>query len=105
MITVFCPQCNKRYEVPDELVGMELACPNCSTRFTVQEDNGDLASPPLQPMDMSPYEDDNDELEGDTSEKITCPHCWNEFKLSQVNYISNHPTLIGDSVLGEAAQT
>lgn len=84
---------------------MELACPNCNTRFTVQEDNGDLTPPPLPPTGMSPYDDDNDGLEEDTSEKITCPHCWNEFKLSQVNYISNHPTLIGDSVLGEAAQT
>lgn len=40
----------------------------------------------------------------DDSPIITCPHCWNEFHLSQVNYIANHPTLMGDDVLGEGAQ-
>lgn len=41
----------------------------------------------------------------DDSPIITCPHCWYEFHLSTVNYISTHPSLIGDSVLGETAQT
>ncbi len=46
-----------------------------------------------------------DDYMDDDSPIITCPHCWNEFHLSQVNYISNHPSLTGDSVLGETAQT
>ena len=46
-----------------------------------------------------------DDYLDDESPVITCPHCWNEFHLSQVNYIASHPTLIGDIVLGEAAQT
>ena len=46
---------------------------------------------------------EDDYLEDD-SPMITCPHCWNEFHLSQTNYISTHPSLVGDSVLGETAQ-
>ena len=41
---------------------------------------------------------------GDDSPLITCPHCWNEFRLSQINYISSHPSLTGDTVLGESEQ-
>ena len=47
--------------------------------------------------------DSNDYID-DESPIITCPHCWNEFHLSQTNYIATHPSLVGDSVLGEAAQ-
>ena len=46
----------------------------------------------------------NDDYVDDDSPIITCPHCWKEFHLSQVNYFANHPTLVGDSVLGESAQ-
>ena len=46
-----------------------------------------------------------DDYINDDSPIITCPHCWNEFHLSQVHYISSHPSLTGDSVLGETAQT
>ena len=41
----------------------------------------------------------------DDSPVITCPHCWKEFHLTEANYISCHPSLTGDSVLGETAQT
>ena len=60
------------------------------------EDNASLLDELLLP-------DDGDLLDDD-SPIITCPHCWKEFHLSQVNYIANHPTLVGDSVLGEGAQ-
>jgi len=30
----------------------------------------------------------------------TCPHCWHQFDMSMVNYISRHPDLLGDPVVG-----
>ena len=45
-----------------------------------------------------------DDYMDDDSPLITCPHCWNEFHLSQINYIASHPSLIGDTVLGESEQ-
>lgn len=35
---------------------------------------------------------------------VVCPHCWYKFSLSEVNYISKHLDLAGDSVLGPEAQ-
>ena len=37
-------------------------------------------------------------------EAVTCPHCWKRFKPEQVKYISTHPELLGDPIVGENAQ-
>lgn len=49
---------------------------------------------PIQPDDS--YDD---------SPVVSCPHCWHKFHLSRILYISKSPNMIGDSVLGESAQT
>src|SRR4051794_12466452 len=33
--------------------------------------------------------------------KVTCPHCWHNFYSDEACYISRHPQLYGDSVLGD----
>lgn len=34
------------------------------------------------------------------SERLQCPYCWNHFKVEDLLFISNHPELLGDPVLG-----
>ena len=41
---------------------------------------------------------------GDDGKLVECPHCWFKFSLSKINFISKHPELIGDPVLGPEAQ-
>jgi hypothetical protein len=36
--------------------------------------------------------------------EITCLHCWTSFKVEEVLWISEHPSLRGDTLLGEDAQ-
>jgi hypothetical protein len=36
--------------------------------------------------------------------RVTCPHCWNTFPPEEVLWISAHPDLLGDPLLGEDAQ-
>ena len=36
-----------------------------------------------------------------TESKVVCPHCWNSFYPDQALFISTHPQLYGDAVLGE----
>jgi len=60
--------------------------------------------------DVEESEEDEDDLnflddDGDTSPIVACPHCWHSFRFSKINYISMHPSLVGDSVLGGEAQT
>jgi len=51
-----------------------------------------------------PATDNNDNNVPDAIEqnnrKITCPHCWHSFKISEVLYISKHPDLLGDPIVG-----
>ncbi len=36
--------------------------------------------------------------------RITCPHCWKPFPPGDIMWIAEHPTLMGDDVLGENEQ-
>lgn len=40
----------------------------------------------------------------DEGRLVECPHCWYRFSLTKVNFISKHPELIGDPILGSEAQ-
>ena len=51
----------------------------------------------LEPEDMELEEDDN-------SPQMLCMHCWYLFRQARIRYISRHPDLLGDSVLGPSAQ-
>lgn len=39
-----------------------------------------------------------------SGKQVICPHCWYQFDLSQINFISRHIDLIGDPILGPEAQ-
>ena len=51
----------------------------------------------LEPEDMELEEDEN-------SPQMLCMHCWYLFRQARIRYISRHPDLLGDSVLGPSAQ-
>ncbi len=38
----------------------------------------------------------------DDDKEIICPYCWNSFNLEDIRFVSCHPELSGDSVLGES---
>lgn len=37
----------------------------------------------------------------DDEKEIVCPYCWNSFNLEDIHFVSCHPDLTGDTVLGE----
>lgn len=41
---------------------------------------------------------------GDDKDAVMCPYCWHRFLPGDVLFISNHPDLLGDPVLGEGEQ-
>ena len=71
---------------------------------------GGIQQPPsASPRETIPENDfnvpRNDDYLYDASSVVTCPHCWHEFPMENALYIACHPELLGDEVLGEAAQT
>lgn len=59
-------------------------------------------------MDKKGFGENSGEIQNQESQMprsdITCPHCWNKFELKEILAVSEHPELIGDSVLGPDAQ-
>lgn len=47
-----------------------------------------------EPVDSGPH------VLGPLLEKITCPHCWHRFAAADTLWISEHPDLLGDRLLG-----
>jgi len=66
---------------------------------------GTAPEPQMQTQTEISQEDqdflENVALSGKTA---TCPHCWHQFDMSQVNYISKHPDLLGDPIVGAGEQ-
>jgi hypothetical protein len=52
------------------------------------------------PQSIPSYEFNNDP----NAEVTTCPHCWTKFQLDKILYISRHPSLTGDPVIGDHKQ-
>ena len=99
-----------------EMPLMNIIRENCAPKPSMPTANGKSgASEPSVSMESKKEKEEEalndflvpkaDDYIDDDSPIITCPHCWNQFHLSQIHYISNHPSLTGDSVLGETAQT
>lgn len=70
----------------DDLFGKETAVPESERQ--------------VGEVDVSLTEDD----ENDPTPLLTCPHCWHVFHQSKILYISQHPELTGDPVLGPSTQ-
>ncbi|MBS1372165.1 MAG: DUF4339 domain-containing protein [Lentisphaeria bacterium] len=87
-----CPYCRRRYAGPLSYLGQHIACNSCAEEFAIPETFGAAQKAVPETPGLQ------DEIpEGD----LVCPHCWKSFDRRHVLYISQHPSLIGDPVLGE----
>lgn len=75
---------------------------NSSDEETSQEtqksstpDDGIMSPPPVTMTSWSKRSDEG---------PITCPHCWGRCSMDSILFISQHPSLVGDPLLGEDAQ-
>lgn len=95
MMRLACPSCNQHYSVSEELFYVEsFECNKCKERFRL----------PPRPNATSEFvngishPDFNEEVpDGD----LLCPHCWKSFDHDYILYISVHPSLFGDPILGD----
>ncbi|MBR7106878.1 MAG: hypothetical protein IKC89_00545 [Lentisphaeria bacterium] len=118
MITFRCPNCGTEYELGEEYQGKKVACSVCDFRFYVPEHQIPQTTPvPVPVPQVVPNASSSQETEfqemGTPAEPafnegpatwVTCPHCWQHFDLREIKYISRHPELQGDAILGEDAQ-
>jgi DNA-directed RNA polymerase subunit RPC12/RpoP len=94
VIRFLCPRCGQKYAFNDLFEGERKArCKKCGAEFTVEAppktESGGLSGPGPE--------------EGSTG-PVVCPHCWHGFSQKDVLYISVHPSLIGDPVVGDQEQ-
>lgn len=121
-----CPHCGQPYLGDTSRLGREMICRQCQKPFVPTREPAKTATPPAaspspsgqegtaperksepdagrytQPVrdPGAPYSSP-DIPEGD----ILCPHCWQKFDSEYLLYIAQHPSLIGDPVLGASAQ-
>ncbi|MBR1967364.1 MAG: DUF4339 domain-containing protein [Lentisphaeria bacterium] len=106
-----CPYCRQKYMLDaEEFNGQSVDCPGCSKAFILQKEF-EQDMPVMEDFPESPVAQESfpavenvdfteDIPEGD----ITCPHCWKTFSKENICYISTHPDLIGDSIVGEFEQ-
>lgn len=86
-----CPHCGRHYAGPASYLGQSLQCHSCNKPFTVP-------IPPHKQTAAPGAEEASDEIpEGD----LICPHCWKSFERDNLLFISQHPSLLGDPLLGE----
>lgn len=106
-LQVTCPKCGQHYRVDKNVkTGSLLLCQKCETKFSLLNPVQAEGVSPDIPF-KTPAREKNESV--DFSEKtiegdITCPHCWKTFSAGDVLYISMHPDLLGDSLLGSDAQ-
>lgn len=113
-IHFLCPSCSQRYSIAQEkFTGEKITCQVCSEPFVLTlspdlfAERQNIINSPLttesvaDPNILQEEVDFSEEIpEGD----ITCPHCWKTFSKENVCYISCHPDLLGDPVVGEFEQ-
>ena len=95
VMRVACPTCGQHFSIPERLFGEEaFECTKCGTRFSLPpcpEATAEFsASFPLLALDSEIPDGD-----------LLCPHCWKSFDQDYILYISVHPSLYGDPVLGD----
>ena len=94
---IACPVCGQHYSVAEDMFNMDaFKCPKCDSRFKLPP----RASATTEFTSNIPFVDLNSEIpDGD----LLCPHCWKSFDQDYILYISVHPSLFGDPILGEYA--
>jgi hypothetical protein len=88
-----CPACRQRYEGDSSHLGTEMNCHACKTTIRIPgtKGKGTGGAPRMVGQEI---------LDG----PLTCPHCWQKFSKAHIHYISVHPDLVGDPILGDDAQ-
>lgn len=105
-IRFLCPYCGQPYQGDAAWIGREIACRSCRRNFTAAAPGGTVQdvpapSPATMPKSVESAPVPTGEIpEGD----IICPHCWQKFDSEYLLYVAQHPTLIGDPVLGPNAK-
>ncbi len=100
-----CPNCGQHYDAEIAFLNQTIDCGACHQKFAVQGEmqyaKPTQATPNAEEIASQPQNNDFEEiLDGN----IICPHCWQNFSFDQVHYISAHPKLVGDKILGDMAQ-
>lgn len=89
MTRIACPFCGQHYRTTDTPFSSDTyICSKCDQKFSFPKIDNTYAE------DMS-----NEIPDGD----LLCPHCWKSFDADYILYISVHPSLFGDPVLGDYA--
>ncbi len=94
-IRLACPNCNQHYSGDATNMGRRIKCQYCATSFLVPKPE---KADTLRKTIDSEFPD---EIPGGS---IICPHCWKSFNHEYILYVSQHPSLIGDPLLGEFEQ-
>lgn len=113
-----CPGCNQRYSGGRDFDGLTVTCVDCGTEFRVKlpppaaanaaagdfSDRGERVEFPGKTPAVEMVRSNMDFAPEIPAGDIICPHCWQSFGLESLLYISVHPALVGDPVLGEFEQ-
>lgn len=93
VMRIACPACGQHYKLTPELhPSGECECIKCRASFRLPRRQTAASLPD------TPWDDPETEIpDGD----LLCPHCWKSFDRDYVLYISVHPSLFGDPVLGD----
>ncbi len=51
---VSCPSCQRKLQVPDNLVGQDVQCPSCSATFLAQSGMAPVKTPSAAPVEDQP---------------------------------------------------
>ena len=97
--TVFyCPNCRQKYEGDSSWLGKDIVCINCNEIFVASDGS-------INTTDLNNREEKSEDFFdwANCDGNVICPHCWQHFNSEQLIYIANHPSLMGDKVLGPTA--
>ncbi len=100
-VSFLCPYCKQAYASEDRtLSGQTAVCTGCQKEFIIP----DLALPKA-PDEVLPDQLIDAEIGQSEDGSILCPHCWKSFDPDKMLYLSVHPSLFGDPMLGEFEPT
>ena len=98
VMRIACPLCGQHYKITEDLFETKaFRCVKCSCQFKLPPRAGKT---PHAATNAASEFFDTEIPEGD----LLCPHCWKSFDRDYVLYISVHPSLFGDPILGEYVQ-
>lgn len=105
MISFFCTFCHQKLKANENLAGRTIKCPTCRETTQIPQ----TSAPAPQNVNSAPKLDtqklDTRDIAAaiPTGKEITCPHCFQKFRMSELLFIATHPDLVGDTVLGAEA--